>query len=60
MYESQMEGRRNRGKLYTWWLDKVENARNTMLLELDNAKVTYVDAKQWRDFVNGTNNDASV
>ena len=50
-----MEGRIDRGRLYTRRPDGVKQACNERSLELSDAKVMHMDREQCRDFVSGTN-----
>ena len=60
VYESEVEGRKNRGMLYMKWVNGVEKLCIAMSLELRDAKVKCMDRKQWRDFGNDTSCGVSV
>ena len=50
-----MEGRRDRGRPCTRWLDVVEKVCYARLMELSNEEVMCMDKEQWRDCVNAAN-----
>ena len=41
IYESDVEGRKDRGKYCTMWRDRVKKACNVRFLELSDSKVMY-------------------
>jgi len=47
--ECEVEGRRDRGRPRTRWLDGVKKACNARSLELREAKVVCMDREQWSD-----------
>ena len=59
-YDSEVEGRRDRGRPCTSLLDAVEKAYHTRLLELSDANAMGINRQQWRDFVEGINARANV
>ena len=50
MYESEVEGRRDKRKSCTKWLDRGKEACNARSLDLREAKVKRMDIGQWRQF----------
>lgn len=55
-----MEGRRNKDRPCTRWLDGVKKACNSILLELREAKVMCMSRQQKKDFVNSTKGGMNV
>ena len=53
-----VEGRKDRGRTSTRWLDGVK--MRARLVELRGVRVKCVDRKQRRDFVSGTNGGVKV
>ena len=53
--EFEAEGRRDRGRPCTWWLNGTKKECTARSLELRDAKVMCMDREQWKDFVSTTN-----
>ena len=60
VYESEVEGRRDKREPCTKCLARGKKACNAWSLTLREAKVKCMDTEQWREFVNGINGGMSV